>query len=705
MELGKKYYGILMDRQSIDPSIYVLKPKYVISGILSKEDGEVHLVDDMNGYYYLADDVATIFYEVQTSVAFLISEEDLKNSYPDCSIDEAKAQYFDNACRFVHCYSEDSISDNHIDIISFDLADLIYRMHTGEAQIINDDADENEKRQLSNILKNNSGEEIVALTLEELKSIIQLEKPDEIKNKLQKIYDDVINLKEHFLQSEQKEQSIDEMSKRLSGENIIALFNAVCDEVETISSVEELKKLFKEVEEIFVNIIMILEKRGGTNADDCLAANDFLYRLIDCFDDIADLQDMHVIRHEMRELREKEIVNINQTAKIFDKYAEQFKNQNKNNVATSLVAKEEKPKTLLKAREMKQYLDKIVIGQEEAKKDIISAIIMNSLSDNPNDRTACLLIGPTGSGKTLIISTISQYLDKPVEIIDSTQLTVPGYVGANIEDFLSNLIDKAGGDIKKAEEGIVAFDEIDKKGTEKNSDVSGRGVLNTLLSFIQGTTYQVKYNGRTVQFDTSKLTVFATGAFTSVAKQLTNETGLYKTNTIGFGATQQKEKNVEDVKYPTLTMTDLVKYGHMPAELLGRISTITQLTGHTKESLKQILVSSESSTLLAEQRKLAKIGIELKWTSGYIDAITERALKLKTGGRSLKSAVEKSIKDARWIALENLGEYSCIVLGAKTVEDSFDCTLIDVNGVSHNLKEFIQKEEEKAKVKQKTALN
>ena len=123
---------------------------------------------------------------------------------------------------------------------------------------------------------------------------------------------------------------------------------------------------------------------------------------------------------------------------------------------------------------------------------------MNSLSDDPNDRTACLLIGPTGSGKTLIIYTIGQYLDKPVEIIDSTQLTVPGYVGANIGDYLSNLIDKAGGDVKRAEEGIVAFDEIDKKGTEKNGDVSGRGVLNTLLSFIQGTTYQVKYNGKVV---------------------------------------------------------------------------------------------------------------------------------------------------------------------------------------------------------------
>lgn len=704
--MEQKYYGILMVRQSVDPQIFVLKPKYVISGILRKECGEMKLIDDMNGSYYLSDDVCTIFYEVETSVAYLITEDELKSKYPKCTISEARAKYFEDICKSVHFYSIDSVSDSKIHIISIDLLDFIAKKHKGQPTLLDEVEEPEEKKSLSELLERVNGDEIVAMSMEELKSIINLGSYEEIKKRLQKVYDDTVELNNHFLGTNSSKKTSINSTRILNGDSIIEVFTVLCDEVQSMDSISEIKSLFKSVEEIWMNLITILEKRGGQNADDCAAANDFLYRLIDCFDDIAKLNDLDVIKHEIRELKDKEMINIKQTAKIFDKYKEIFeqqRNSSKPIQSSPAVLTTSKPTTILKAREMKQFLDRKVVGQEEAKKDVISAIIMNSLSDDPNDRTACLLIGPTGSGKTLIISTISQYLDKPVEIIDSTQLTVPGYVGANIEDYLSNLIDKAGGDVKSAEEGIVAFDEIDKKGTEKNGDVSGRGVLNTLLSFIQGTTYQVKYNGKIVQFNTSKLTVFATGAFTEVVKQLSGSSGSYKSTSIGFSASQSSKKE-EDIKYPELTIQDLVKYGNMPEELLGRISTVTQLTGHTKESLRKILLESESSTLLAEQNKLAKLGVQLKWTDGFVDALIEQALKLKTGGRSLKSAVEKAIKEARWTILENFGEYSCIVLGAKTVRDHLECTLIDINGQSHSLKDLRPEEAESAKVKQKTAL-
>ena len=308
---------------------------------------------------------------------------------------------------------------------------------------------------------------------------------------------------------------------------------------------------------------------------------------------------------------------------------------------------------------------------------------MNKLSDNPSSKNNCLLVGPTGSGKTLLAEAVSKYFDMPMEIIDTTQITVPGYVGASIEDFLARLVIKAGS-VEKAEQGIVVFDEIDKKGTDSNGDVSGKGVLNTLLPFIQGTTYDVKVNNKTQQFNTSKLTIFATGAFTDVATKSDNN---YNSNSIGFNSTNKKPK--EDIEYKKLEIEDFVKYGNMPIELMGRFSVITQLTGHTIESLKQILTLSNESALLIEKEKLNKINIELRWTEGYLDSVANQAIKLKTGARSLKSTVEKSIKEARWEVLNNLDIYRGIILTEKSVNDNLNCSLIDLNGNIHNLKDII----------------
>ena len=362
----------------------------------------------------------------------------------------------------------------------------------------------------------------------------------------------------------------------------------------------------------------------------------------------------------------------------------------------------EAKKIKVDVRDVKRFFDEKIIGQEEAKRDIIAAIVMNMLSDNPTDKNNCLLVGPTGSGKTLIAETVSEYFDMPMEIIDTTQLTMPGYVGANIEDFLARLIAKAGGDIKKAEEGIVVFDEIDKKGSEKNDDVSGKGVLNTLLPFLQGTTYDVKYNGRTYPFNTSKLTIFATGAFTDVARGKKNNSSSenYKSTRIGFNADISSKKEItEDIKYEKLEIEDFVKYGNMPVEIMGRFPIIAQLSGHTKDSLRSILTGSNVSALLGEKRKLEKLGVTLNWTNGYLDRVAEEAIKLKTGGRSLKTTVEKSVKEARWEVLESLGTYCSIVLTEKSVDDNKECILIDQNGVSHNLSDILKAKSETSLVK------
>lgn len=346
-------------------------------------------------------------------------------------------------------------------------------------------------------------------------------------------------------------------------------------------------------------------------------------------------------------------------------------------------------------REMKAFFDAKIIGQDEAKKDVISAIVMNQLSDN--SRNSCLLVGPTGSGKTLIAETVSEYFNMPMEIIDTTQLTMPGYVGANIEDFLVRLLVKSNGDLKKAENGIVVFDEIDKKGSQSNGDVAGKGVLNTLLPFLQGTTYNVKYQNSIIPFNTSKLTIFATGAFTDVVENKNEEKGC---KNIGFSIETEKKEEKQDIEYKPLEISDFVKYGNMPVEIMGRFTTITQLTGHTKSSLRKILTESNISALLEEEKKLSKIGIALFWNDEYLNKVAEEALKLKTGARSLKTIVEKSIKEARWEVLENIDLYQAIFLTEESVSDNLSCQLIDNDDKFLNLRDILeQRKEEKQKIK------
>ena len=460
----------------------------------------------------------------------------------------------------------------------------------------------------------------------------------------------------------------------VSTEKLTKLIEICTDEILCSDDLLEIKKYIKSIVDKLVSMFLYLDSKENNLKE---KVQNSIEELLKKYEKLIDIDDVDTLIDKYEELDEKEKDNIINLQKQYDEI------ENQKEDSESLNKK-------LSVREIKKYFDERIIGQEEAKKDVIQAIYMNSLSNIPGDRTACLLVGPTGSGKTLIAETVSGCFDKPIEIIDTTQLSIPGYVGANLEDFLERLLAKTNGDIKKAEEGIVVFDEIDKKGTGSNGDISGKGVLNTLLPFIQGTTYDIEYNHKKYQFNTSKLTIFATGAFTDVAKEK-KEKG-YSGGNAGFASSVNSSK--EDIKYEELQVEDFVKYGNMPIELIGRFSTITQLTGHTKESLKQILVESKLSALLLEKEKLNKIGVDLIWTDDYIDAVALQAMKLKTGARSLKSIVEKSIKNARWEALENEGAYLKIVLNEECVKDNKECFLITINGNKVKLKDVLNSKEE-----------
>ncbi|MDD3453154.1 MAG: AAA family ATPase [Bacilli bacterium] len=304
---------------------------------------------------------------------------------------------------------------------------------------------------------------------------------------------------------------------------------------------------------------------------------------------------------------------------------------------------------------------KSVIGQEEAIKDVVTTVVMDKYSKKASDKTRCLLVGPTGTGKTKIISTISEQFNLPFIHVDSTQLTAQGYVGGKLEDKLSQLLMKANGDLEKAENGIFVFDEIDKKGSSSNDDVSGRAVLNMILPFIDGTDYTINYNNKVIKFNTSRLTIFAAGAFTSV---FNGKKSLSK-NAIGLTATfDKKEDNIE------LKPMDFVKYGLIPDEFIGRFPIISQLNKMTETILKDILVKSNTSPLLIEKEKLKNFNIDLLYDDQFIDAVAKKAISLEIGARSLKSIIENTIKEARFQVLCNLNIYDTITLTKETVENN-----------------------------------
>lgn len=287
-------------------------------------------------------------------------------------------------------------------------------------------------------------------------------------------------------------------------------------------------------------------------------------------------------------------------------------------------------------------LNRRIIGQKDAIDSIVSTIYMNESVTNPRERTRCFLVGPTGSGKSEIINTIKDVYNIPVVHIDSTTKTAPGYVGDNLTDDLADLITMAGGNIEKAEHGIVAFDELDKKGTLHNGDVNGKDVINELLRFCDGTTYNISYveNGRkkTVRFDTSNLIILASGAFPEVFDAKKKEKGK---NGIGF----ESEIKEEDDEFIKLTPNDLATIGKMGSELMGRFTMIATLKRLSKEDLKKILLDSSISPLKLMERNFGDKGIRVYYDDEFLDKVAEDAYNLNTGGRGLKSIIDNATKD------------------------------------------------------------
>jgi len=330
---------------------------------------------------------------------------------------------------------------------------------------------------------------------------------------------------------------------------------------------------------------------------------------------------------------------------------------------------------LPKPAEIKSFLDQYVIGQERAKKAISVSVynhykrIKNRKNDIEIQKSNILLMGPTGTGKTLIAQTLARLLHVPFSISDATPLTEAGYVGEDVENILLRLLQAANYNIQNAEIGIIYLDEIDKITRKSDSpsitrDVSGEGVQQALLKILEGTEANVPPQGgrkhpeqEYIRINTSNILFILGGTFTGIEETISRR---LDRSAMGFLGITNDRKNNYDQVIESIEPDDLVKYGLLP-EFVGRVPVIATLHKLSKDALAEILVKPKNSLLRQYSRYFQMEGVVLEFTDDAIDELTEQALKYNTGARALRSIMENHMLDVMFHLPDKKGVEKCII--------------------------------------------